>query len=195
MKDTKDISYSRRLVKKENAAWKRLLNVQLPYRFNLRRLKLGHVLDIGCGIGRNLNNLDGNGVGVDHNEHSVALVRERGFEAYTTQEFNQQIVANQQFDSLLIAHVIEHTGQKSGIQIINEYLPYLRPQGKVVLITPQEKGFNSDPTHIEFIDFTKQKEIIENAGLAFTRAYSFPFPRFVGRLFPYNEFITIGIKK
>jgi len=76
--DTRDAEYTRRLSSLEGAAWKRWLNVQAPYRWNLRRLQLGFTLDIGCGIGRNLVNLGGHGVGVDHNERSVELARERG---------------------------------------------------------------------------------------------------------------------
>ena len=34
--------------------WKRALDVQAPYRWNLRRLKPGFMLDVGCGLGRNL---------------------------------------------------------------------------------------------------------------------------------------------
>jgi len=45
--------------------------VQAPYRRNLRRLVGDRaVLDVGCGIGRNLANLGPGSVGVDHNAHS-----------------------------------------------------------------------------------------------------------------------------
>ena len=46
------------------------------------------VLDVGCGIGRNLHHLDGNGVGVDLNPHSVQVARQQGLTAYTTDEFD-----------------------------------------------------------------------------------------------------------
>ena len=35
---------------------RRMLPTQAPYRWNLRRLRLGRVLDVGCGVGRNLRN-------------------------------------------------------------------------------------------------------------------------------------------
>ena len=40
-----------------------------------------------CGVGRNLANLGGDGVGVDHNADAGAACRERGFIAYTVDEF------------------------------------------------------------------------------------------------------------
>ena len=58
---------------KQQVWWKKALNVQAPYRWNLRRQRLGRTLDVGCGIGRNLETLDPGSVGVDHNEHSVAV--------------------------------------------------------------------------------------------------------------------------
>ena len=52
----------------ERRGWKRWVDVQAPYRWNLRGLRLGFTLDVGCGIGRNLVTFDGHGVGIDHNQ-------------------------------------------------------------------------------------------------------------------------------
>ncbi len=70
--------YTRRLSSLENTWWKRVFDVQAPYRWNLRRLKLGNVLDVGCGIGRNLMHLDPGSVGIDHNPYSIEVARQRG---------------------------------------------------------------------------------------------------------------------
>jgi len=51
---TADGRYTDYLVGMQARCWKRLLRVQLPYRWHLRTLRLGKVLDLGCGIGRNL---------------------------------------------------------------------------------------------------------------------------------------------
>ena len=98
------------------------------------------------------------------------------------------------FDSILVSHVIEHTGFDEGLNLLKEHLPYLKDGGKVVLITPQAKGYRTDPTHVEFIDFKKQKKMIHMADLRMQKQYSFPFPVLVGNFFPYNEFISVGIK-
>ncbi len=51
-RDTRDAAYTTRLDELGGAAWKRYLDVQAPYRWNLSRLNLGFTLDVGCGIGR-----------------------------------------------------------------------------------------------------------------------------------------------
>ncbi len=69
--DTQSDAYTRRLESLSDAGWKRFFDVQAPYRWNIRRLDLGFTLDVGCGIGRNLVHLGGQGVGIDHNPDSI----------------------------------------------------------------------------------------------------------------------------
>ena len=193
---TRSEAYTARLDTLEGARWKRWLDVQAPYRWNLRRLRLGFVLDVGCGIGRNLVNLGASGVGVDHNPHSVAAARLRGCTAFTPSEFSgSEHAAPGCFDSMLVAHVLEHMPLDEARGLVEEYLGYLKPGGRVVLITPQEAGYRSDPSHVEFMDFEKLKGILTDCVLQPERAYSFPFPRLVGRIFPHNEFVVVGRRR
>ncbi len=186
-----DAAYTERL---KGERWKRVLNTQAPYKWNLRRLDLGYVLDVGCGIGRNLGHLDGNGVGVDLSEHSVAEARARGFTAYTSTEFPDCPDAQpDRYDSLLFAHVLEHMTHNEASDLVGSHLPYLRPGGQVVIIVPQEAGFASDSTHVEFVDWDAIGGIEEAHGLESVRRYSFPFPPAAGKAFKYNE--TIGISR
>jgi SAM-dependent methyltransferase len=85
--NTRDPSYTARLVATQSAWWKRWLDVQAPYRWNLRRLNLSFTLDLGCGIGRNLVNLSGYGVGVDHNEDFVKVAKDRGLTVFMPEQF------------------------------------------------------------------------------------------------------------
>ena len=185
--------YADRLKSLEQARWKRWLDVQAPYRWNVRRLDLGRTLDIGCGLGRNLAHLGGAGVGVDHNATSVAIARERGLEAYTPAEFLESPHADDgAFDSLLAAHVVEHMSEEDAVGLLRSYLPFIRKGGKVVLITPQERGYATDATHVRFCGFGEVAALCGSVGLSVSRQYSFPFPRAAGRFFPYNEFVTIA---
>ena len=95
--DTKADWYAQRLKSKETIWWKRLLDRQAPYRWKLQNLNLGLVLDVGCGLGRNLANLNGHGVGVDHNESCVAEARRRGFIALSTSEFPQSTASTRSY--------------------------------------------------------------------------------------------------
>ena len=189
---TSGVDYARRLLRLETAPWKRLLNVQAPYRWNLRRLQLGRVLDVGCGIGRNLDHLDGNGVGVDHNAESIAIARSRGLSAYVPEDFAASADARLGgFDTLLLAHVLEHVDADVAEELVRTYLPYLRADGRVVFITPQEVGYRSDDTHVRFVDASELERHAASLGLRVTRSYSFPFPRPVGKVFAYNEFVVV----
>lgn len=191
--DTASADYTERLTRLAGASWKQWLDVQLPYRWNVRRLNLGRVLDLGCGLGRNLAHLDGNGVGIDHNPTSVATARERGHTAFTPEEFRVSPHARPgAFDSLLMAHVVEHVPHESAVELLRDHLPYVRPRGKVVLICPQERGWASDATHVRFADFAALGELCREVGVSVERAYSFPLPRWAGRLFTYNEFVVIA---
>lgn len=193
-KDTKGEEYAERLAKLSGARWKRVLDVQRPYRWNLRRLNLGKTLDVGCGIGRNLGNLSRESVGVDHNPHSVKVAQQAGYNAVTTEEFkkNKTKYGKESFDSMLLAHVLEHLTTAEGKKIIKEYLPYVRD--KVVIICPQEKGFTTDETHINFLDHKAIENILESCGLKIIRSYSFPFHRGIGKTFTYNETVVVGQK-
>jgi hypothetical protein len=73
-----------------------------------------------------------------------------------------------------------------------QYQPLLKSKGKIIVITPQEAGFKSDDTHVEFMDFGKVKTVFNELQYQTIKQYSFPFPRFVGRFFKYNEFVSIG---
>jgi 2-polyprenyl-3-methyl-5-hydroxy-6-metoxy-1,4-benzoquinol methylase len=153
------------------------------------------VLDIGCGIGRCLDFVRPRGVGVDPNESSVAVCRENGHEAYTPSAFAVAYAATgsgRPFDTLLCSHVLEHLDEPTGVELIREYLPHLSERGRVVLITPQERGQRSDPTHVRFMDSAALTRLAAEAGLVVERISSFPFPRAFGRWFVYNETVTIA---
>jgi 2-polyprenyl-3-methyl-5-hydroxy-6-metoxy-1,4-benzoquinol methylase len=193
--DTAGADYAERLRRLEGAWWKRALNVQAPYRWNLRRLDLGRTLDVGCGIGRNLVNLGPDSVGVDHNASSIETARERGLVAYTVEEFlTSEYAKPDVFDSMLVAHVVEHMFESDAREVVGMYLPYLKPDGRVLFITPQEKGYASDPTHVRFCGFAEVSSLARDLGLSVEKQYSFPLPRWAGKAFTYNEFNVLTRK-
>ena len=182
-------AYAERLRRKQTLWWKRLLHVQAPYHWNLRRQGLGRTLDIGCGIGRNLGVLPAGSVGVDHNAEMVALARSMGFDARTVEDFkNGQLAVPGAFDGLLLAHVVEHMDREQALKLLRDYLPFVRPGGRVFLVCPQERGYASDSTHVWFAQDSDLEELVRKLGLELERSFSFPFPRPMGRLFIYNEF-------
>ena len=115
---TRDDAYADRLAAREGVWWKRLLDVQAPYRWNLRRQNLGRTLDVGCGLGRNLQALSPDSVGVDHNEAAVRECRRRGLTAYTVTS-GRPGRPDQQFDAILLAHVVEHVAEPPVARVVS----------------------------------------------------------------------------
>ena len=192
MDNTRGQEYTDRLAGLADVRWKQVLSVQAPYRWNIRRLKPGRTLDIGCGIGRNLTHLD-DAVGVDHNASSIQVARERGLTAWTSQDWPTcPDAVPQSFDTILLAHVLEHLDEATGDEVISSYLPYLRPSGRLILICPQERGYTTDPTHVRFLDMSAMRATGRRLGFVAERSFSFPFPRSAGKVFPYNEFVVVA---
>jgi hypothetical protein len=77
---------------------------------------------------------------------------------------------------------------------VRPYLRFLRPGGRLILITPQEAGYASDATHLTFLDLDALAALARGLGLEVERRYSFPFPRSAGRAFRYNEFVLVARK-
>ena len=195
VRDTTSASYTTRLRTRSGVWWKRVLPVQAPYRWNLRRQGLGRTIDLGCGIGRNLVALEPGSIGIDHNPDSVARCRELGLTALTPQEWQTSEHRRPgTFDGLLLAHVVEHLSPEAGRDLVAEYLPYLRPGGRVFFVCPQESGYASDASHVFFADGEHLVSLAVELGLRPESWSSFPLPRAAGPLFTYNEFCLLAHK-
>jgi 2-polyprenyl-3-methyl-5-hydroxy-6-metoxy-1,4-benzoquinol methylase len=195
VQDTSGEHYARRLQALQDVWWKKALHVQAPYQWQLRRQQLGRTIDVGCGIGRNLQTLARGSVGVDHNSAAVQVARERGLTALTVEEWEKSDLRRvASFDGILLAHVIEHLDADAGAALLREYLPYLRPGGKVFLVCPQERGYASDPTHVRWTTGDDLVELARTVGLTPDPWSSFPFPRWAGKAFVYNEFCLLARK-
>lgn len=189
--DTKNKDYSDAL-RKSSKGIKKILNVQIPYKLKLKSLKPGKTLDIGCGTGRNLTNLGPNSVGVDHNQYSIDYIKKQGLKGFTTKDFDKY--NNDEFDSLLLAHVIEHMSFNEAEELIKKYSKVLRNNGRIIIVCPQILGFRSGDTHIEFFNIEKITRLLESQGFKILNSSSFPFPEFLGSLFKYNEYWVVARK-
>jgi 2-polyprenyl-3-methyl-5-hydroxy-6-metoxy-1,4-benzoquinol methylase len=135
-------------------------------------------------------------VGIDHNTTSVQYARSQGLTVFTPEEFQRsEFNKPQLFDSLLLSHVAEHMTLEEVITLLGLYTPLVKPEGKLVMITPQEAGFRSDATHREFMGFEKLRKVATALGFKPLKEYSFPLPHFLGRFFYFNEFISVSLKQ
>lgn len=194
--DTKGVDYTNRLTRLEKKKWKDLLDVQRPYRWNINRLNPGKTLEVGSGIGRLLKHLPEGSVGVDHNEHSIEASVKEGMNAYQTERFFKTKHAKKEsYDSILLAHVVEHMTPSENKKLLESYIPFLKKDGKIIIICPQEKGFTTDKTHVKLYDFKDLEKLLKGVGFSVEKQYSFPFARPVGKVFTYNEFIVVARRK
>lgn len=77
-------------------------------------------------------------------------------------------------------------------ELVHDYLPYVKPGGKVIVIVPQRAGYASDETHVNFLDSHDVTDLLKACGLKITRTYSFPFPKAMGRVFRHNETVVVA---
>jgi hypothetical protein len=130
---------------------------------------------------------------VDHNPEFVAECRDRGLVAFTPEEFQQsRYSAPAVFDAMICMHVLEHLEPGQGQELLATYLPTVRPGGRVVLATPQERGWDSDPTHTLHVDGDDLVGLAKELGLTSSGWKSFPLPAWAGKLFIYNEFQLVA---
>lgn len=187
-----DLAYLEWLKRAEPMGWRRYIDVQIPYRWNIRRLKPGRVLEIGAGVGRHLVHFQKGSVGIEINRAALQVLRHKGLTAYHPDEFpgspHNQAAA---FDSILLSHVAEHMNSADFRSTIAGVAHCLRPGGKLIVICPQEKGYATDSTHVEFMDHDKLLSAMAPLGFKEIRRYSFPFPRWAGRYFTHNEFVSV----
>lgn len=76
--------------------------------------------------------------------------------------------------------------------LVRRYLPFVKPKGRIVFITPQEKGYASDETHVRFVGSEDIARLCSMIGIRLEMQRSFPLPRAAGRFFKYNEFVAVA---
>lgn len=189
--------YTERLISMQMSRVKNLFKFINPYRLNIRKRCSGRVLDIGCGIGRNLFYLENkNNVGVDHNESAVKYLMAKGFSGYQPIEFEKVFSdSKNSFDTLLVSHVVEHLTFVDASELVRFYSKWLKELGQIVLICPQIKGFRSDETHVTYFDRDLMLKLLNENGFTKTRYRSFPFHSYFGKYWIYNEHIVTAVKK
>jgi 2-polyprenyl-3-methyl-5-hydroxy-6-metoxy-1,4-benzoquinol methylase len=194
---TQNAAYTDRLISIQTSKVKRLFKFINPYRNNIRKVCSGRVLDVGCGIGRNLMYLGSSiNVGVDHNENSIQFLNSKGYLGFTPKEFEENFPTNEEtFDTILFSHVIEHLSRESAIEVVQHYSKWLKTNGLIVIICPQEKGFASDITHLSYFDERDIEKLLIASGFSGVRKKSFPFSRRFGRIWMYNEHVVTGLKQ
>lgn len=108
------------------------------------------VLDVGCGYGRNLQLLRELGCvvkGIDVNQDCLNAMRAAGHDCVRPEELGQ---ATPDYDAILLAHVIEHFTPEALFTMMDSYLDWLKPGGRLVVLTPlMSPYFYDDFDHVK----------------------------------------------
>jgi len=111
------------------------------------------VLDVGCGYGSKLEIFDKlgfqNTIGVEKNKHLVSRGIENGFNIVDLDQFNEKY-SDQQFDIILMSHIIEHFQYDDLIEFFEFYLSKLKINGNLIIVTPtMNPYFYNDFDHVK----------------------------------------------
>ena len=111
------------------------------------------ILDIGCGFGSKLKQLNdlgyGDVTGVEKNEAIVDAVREQGLNVVSVEDFDLDR-NHEAYDVLLMSHIIEHFQYQDLIEFIENYLGCLKPGGLLLIATPiMNPSFYDDFDHVK----------------------------------------------
>jgi len=95
-----------------------------------------HLLDFGCGSGRNIGRYrhwGWNAVGMDMSEQGIAACREAGIEAYVGFDPSRQFEPAA-FDAVTIIHVFEHVPNPT--EMLVQIARVLKSGGKLMIVVP-----------------------------------------------------------
>lgn len=102
------------------------------------------VLDVGCGYGKKLAALSSEGydaIGIDINPKLVEANISKGLKCITLEEFSCN---SEQFDIILMSHIIEHFNPDELKDFMDFYLDQLRLDGFLIIATPLISSFFYD---------------------------------------------------
>lgn len=176
---TNSKDYADYYLKKFNIWYRRFLPIDVPFNFVAKMACFGKILDIGCGPGRYLKFFK-NAVGIDHNNLFIEYAKENGFEAYLNSEFKEKFNYFF-FDTLLFSHILEHMNFEQAILLVKEYLPYLKKNGRIVIVLPDGRSYYNDPTHVLNFTPVEVKLLAKALDLTYKKVFYHPFPKFFGK--------------
>lgn len=149
----------------------------LPYR------RKGRLLEIGCGSGRMLKEMEGLGWQVEGIDFDAAAVRNSRSKGLTVHQglLEDRHYANDSFDAITMSHLIEHVPDP--VALLKECHRILKPGGALVVITPncQSLGHHiykrnwrglEPPRHLHIFSLQSLAALARTAGFHTVKATS-----------------------
>jgi len=135
----------------------------------------GHLLDVGCGSGwllRQMQNLGWNVEGVDSDSTAVENAQREGLQVRLGSLEAQQY-PDSHFDAITMSHVIEHV--HNPLRLLRECHRILKPGGYLVVVTPNAESWGhklfkkawlhlDPPRHLHIFTISSLRNLVERAG-------------------------------
>ena len=160
------------IIIKFNPKWTTNLDFSVFY---LSAIPNGKLLEIGCGSGGMLKNMQNKGwdvTGVDFDRKSVSVAQNLGLNVYEG-DISKLNLEKNSFDAIIMNHVIEHL--PNPVSTLKSCYELLRSGGRLISITPNANGlnhnkYNSDsrllepPRHLFIYNKNSLKEVATKSG-------------------------------
>lgn len=127
------------------------------------------ILDVGTGRGRYIKLLghasDANIIGIEINKELIEQSKEAGLNVISIEEFE---MLDNQYDVILMSHIIEHFNPVDLLAFIDTYLDKLRKGGVLIIATPLHSSYFYDdfdhvrpyrPTGIQLVFGSHKKQV------------------------------------
>jgi SAM-dependent methyltransferase len=172
------------------------------YLNHMRKLVRGPAIDFGCGVGELLRKLPPRSVGLEINEATVRYCVSNNLDVslydLATDQYGFRDIPENEFQSFVMYHVLEHLeGPLQAITRIMESCERLGIQ-RIIVAVPGKKGFQSDSSHAEFIEypFFETNGLLNHGSFSMTSCRYFPVNlRCIGDVFTYHEMIVVYDRK
>ena len=133
------------------------------------------VLDVGCGTGVFMELLKERGVeavGIDTFHQSITACKGKKLTVFEKDALQFLKTTRQQFDGVMLSHIIEHMAPKTVMQLFEFAARSLRKGGRIVILTPNFlqldvalETFWLDITHVRPYPIPLLEKLLEHAGL------------------------------
>ena len=139
---------------------------------------IGRTIDFGCGVGELLELLERGSIGFDINKHCISICIAKGLQVYLYDPEEdgyelKMLSPEDGFRTMIMSHLLEHLDRP--FEVLDQVLLSCQRLNIVrfVMVVPDLKGFQSDPTHRTFISEETLPETI--GAFTLTSVKHFPF--------------------
>ncbi len=172
------------------------------YLRDIRKYCIGKTIDFGCGVGELLKILPEGSIDFEVNNVAVGYCKSNDLkvELYYPEmdKYEFKMIKSGDYNTFTMNHVLEHLDNTP--ELINKLFESCNKIGisRIVFTLPGVKGYNSDSTHLTFIDldFLRNNKILENKYYCLKLFKYFPLNmKLFTKYFTHNELRLIFEKR